>query len=83
MHGLLWEMIESAERNDRERMLQLNGMYEILALKAFSEPRTKLDYEYDNCRQSCVLSVTMLKKQHDESVSDAKSRFSRIPKPEY
>jgi len=82
LYNLLEQMIQGAERNEEEKVLELQRTYEKLVSKIFKNLESELNLSYDNCRQSCVLSVTMLKKQHYELISDAKRRFSRIPKPE-
>ena len=61
LHQLLEEMVKSATNGDKEKVLELNRRYEQLVPRAYHKPPTKLDLEYDNCRQSCVMSVTMLK----------------------
>lgn len=82
MYHLLEEMVESAAKGDKEKVLELNISYETLVPKVYHDPRTPLDLEYENCRQSCVVSVTMFKDQHNKFVADAKERFSKISKPE-
>lgn len=80
MYTLLGEMIESAEKGERERVLQLNKVYDILSRRAYSWPPTGLDLAYENCRQSGLFSVTM-PELRDEFLEDARERYARIPKP--
>jgi len=80
MYNLLERMVESAIRSDKEEVLELNTSYEALVPKVYHDPITALELDYDNCRQSCVMSVTM-PNMREKFVSDAKERFSKIPKP--
>ena len=80
MYQVLEQMIESADREDKERVLTLNKLYEGLIPRVYHKPLTPLDLEYDNCRQSCVMSLQM-RNMRERLLSDAKERFSRIPKP--
>ena len=81
MHRLLEEMIKSTESRDTKTVLDLNARFEESYSIARHELPKQLELEYDNCRLSCVLSVTMSKDYYEMFVSDAKERFSRIPKP--
>ena len=80
MHGILEQMVESATRRDKQRVLELNTLYRALIPKVYHTPLTQLYFEYDNCRHSCVMSVTMLENLNEQLVSDAKQRLARIPK---
>ncbi len=81
MYKLLEDMIKSAELRDRDGVLRSHDKYKILASKVYSKPPSDLDLQYDNCRNACVMSVTMLEEQHDRLIQDTKERFSRIPRP--
>ena len=75
MYGLLEDMFEGAEEGDKERVLELNRLFNKLVDHGKSDCPPQLDLEYDNCRQSFVLSVLYS--------SDARERLLRIPKPEH
>ncbi len=81
MRTLLGEMIESAEKGERERVLQLNRVYDILSQRVYLWPNpAELDLAYENCRQSSLFSVTM-PELRGEFLKDARERYARIPKP--
>jgi len=82
MYHILEEMIDSAIKGDQERIRELNASYEALVPKVHHKSRKPLELEYDNCRQSCVMSVSM-PNMRERFISDAKERFSKIPKPEH
>lgn len=81
MYQLLEEMIKNAEEGNTEKVLELNKLYNSLAPRIYHDPPTGLELEYDVCRQSCVMSLTMFKHDHKAVVLDSKQRFSKIPKP--
>lgn len=81
MYQILGEIVKSAELMDKDKVLRLNGKYKSLTPKVYGKPLTELDFQYDNCRNACVMSVTMLKESHEELISDAKKRLSELPKP--
>jgi len=54
-------MIENAAESDKKRVLTINKSYEKLSLNVYSKLEDSLRLQYDNCRKSCILSVTMLK----------------------
>lgn len=90
MYALLGEMIESAEKGDKERAIQLSRVYDILNRKGlFSQPPgdyspswtpDEVDSLYDQCRQAAVMSVKSLE-FCNALVADARERYARIPKP--
>lgn len=81
MYALLGEMIKSAERADKERILQLNKVYDILSRRVYSWPRpTELDLAYENCRQSSLFSVTM-PELRGEFLKDAGEGYAKISRP--
>jgi len=81
MYQVLEQMVLGAEKRNVGRILELNEKYEALARRVYHKSLTELEFKYDNCRNSCLMSVTMLSDWHTELVSDAKERFSKIPKP--
>ena len=81
MYQVLEQMVLGAEKRNVEQVLELNNEYATLAGRVYHKPLTPLEFEYDNCRVSCVMSVTMLSDRHTELVLNAKERLSRIPKP--
>ena len=81
LYGMLKEMVESLERKDFERIMELNKEYEPLYQKLFPPPKKEeLPLEYDNTRQSCLVAATM-PELYDIAFADARGRFSRIPEP--
>lgn len=80
MYYLLEEMIDSASRNNKQRVRRLNSIYDSLVDKTYSDPPTDLDLKYDNCRASCVVSFSM-PWMRDKFLLDATMKFSSIPKP--
>lgn len=80
MYSLLERMIESAEKKDKEEVLKLNESFEKIVPDVCHYPPTDLDLKYDNCRQSCVMALKM-PGMYKKFISDAKDRFSKIPKP--
>jgi len=81
MYQLLKQMVQSAEVGDKTKITQLNEAYEKLVSKVYHNPLTPLESRYDNCRHSCVMSVTMLNHMHKKLVANAKQRFARLPQP--
>lgn len=79
MRKLLKSMIESAEKGERGKVLELNRSYENLISKVYYERFTEPGLDFDNCRQSAVMAVTM-PGMHKKFISDAKKRFSKLPK---
>ena len=88
MRHLLEEMVEAADEGDKDRVIELDSSYEALEHQVYGKDfENPLRLQYDNCRQSCVMSVGgilkgVLKDQHDKLVADAKERLSKIPEPE-
>jgi hypothetical protein len=80
MYHILEEMVDRAIKGDKEKIKELDGSYEELVPGVYHRPLSPLDLEYDNCRQSCVMSVSM-PNMRERFISDAKKRFSKIPKP--
>ncbi len=81
MYSVLEQMVESAARGDKQRVLELNKDYNALVPKVYHAPPIQSDLEYDNCRISCVTSVGILEHLREQLVLDARERFSKIPKP--
>ena len=81
MYGILEQMIESAANGQAEKVFTLHESYKVLSAEVYPTLQEPLRLEYDNCRNSCVVSVGMLKHLHDQLVLDARERFSKIPKP--
>jgi len=82
MYDILEEMVESAIKGDKDKVRELNNSYEDLVPKVYHDQLRPLELEYDNCRQSCVMSMSM-PNMRERFISDAKERFSKIAKPEH
>ncbi len=80
MHMLLEEMLKSAEERDGQEVLGLNKSIEPLIIEEQKSSNSQLGIDYDNCRQSCVLSFTRFSGSYDKLIADARSRFSEIQK---
>ena len=80
MYNILDNMMESSKYDDPEKVSELNNSFRKLIPKDYSYPDTKLDFLYENCRQSCVMAKTM-PSVCKEFLKDAGERFSKIPKP--
>ena len=76
MYNILENILKSILINDENKVQELNKDYENLTIIKYHTP---LEAEYDGCRISFVLSLTMPNK--DEYISDGKKRFYNIPKP--
>ena len=70
--SILTEMLEASEGGEKERMMELNDRYLVLC------PET-CDFEYENCRQSCVCAITQ-PMARDVFLVDARQRLSEILK---
>jgi len=81
LYHLLEQMVESAESNEPAKVSALHEQYKKLRPRVYSKPMADLDYQYDNCRISCISSVTLLSSHHKDLVKDAKARLAEIPKP--
>ena len=80
MHNLLESMLKSAEARDKGTVLRLNKSIEHLIVKEYKIHNSQLVRDYDNCRQSCILSFTFPSGPYDSMISDARKRFSKINK---
>jgi hypothetical protein len=69
---LLQGMIEAAESKNRTKVLELNSIFDDLVLTS-----VKGYNEYDNLRQSCILSLN-IPTLYDECIEDAKKRFKKL-----
>jgi len=78
MYHILEKMVESTIMKDKDELTRLNITYDALSPKVRHPSDWQL--EYDRCRQSCVLSGEM--PGHEEFISDAKVKFSKINIPE-
>ena len=74
---ILEEMLDCAMRGDETRLKKLNKSYESSLSRTYPGNHTPLDSDYDNCRQSCLLSFSM-PHVREQFISDAKERFDRI-----
>ena len=84
LYVILERMERNAEKDNVERVLELNKQFESVCHEVYSDPNTDLDVEYERCRQSCVLSFTgFMSFMHDELVNDAKESFYNLPNPYY
>ena len=61
MYSVLEQMIESAANGDKEKVLSLHEKYKTLSPEVYPMLKEPLRFEYDNCRNSCVASVGILK----------------------
>jgi hypothetical protein len=80
MYRVLERMIESARSADGTRLRELNKLFESLVPQVYSDSTVSLDLNYDNCRQSCVMSV-MMPWIREKFLADVDFRFERIPQP--
>ncbi len=81
LYHLLKNMLTSASEGDRTKVVELNQSYEQLVPELYPRLSETLRLDYDNCRQSCVLAVDMLKDRYAALIADARQRFDRIPPP--
>jgi hypothetical protein len=81
MYAILEEMVAGAKSDNLESVTEFNKRFEVLVPHVYHKPVTELDLMYDNCRQSCVMAERM-RTMHQEFLSNAIERFSKIPKPE-
>ena len=80
MNGLLEKMLKSTEARDKKEVLKLNRLIEPLIVKEYKIHNSQLIRDYDNCRQSCILSFTFPSGPYYPMIADAKKRFSKIKK---
>jgi len=74
-------MKDYAEKDELDKVSELNDYFSNLFLKAFpTVPTSVLGRMYDNCRQSFVMAELM-KENREGFLEDAEKRFSQIPKP--
>ena len=76
---ILEEMVDCTIKGDQERIRELDDSYEALRPRVYHKPS---ELEYDNCRQSCIMSIDM-PNMRERFISDAKERFSKITRPKY
>jgi len=75
-YSLLQRMVGYAEKADAESIRSLNTQFNAEVERYFHKLHTPIEVEYDNCRQSCLMSL-----QIPGLAKDAQKRFSMIPKP--
>lgn len=80
MYEILEQMLDATEKKEIEKLKELDKSFE--SLLSPLERRTELDYEYDNCRQSCIMTVQALcskkEKMYNMFIKDARERFDKI-----
>jgi hypothetical protein len=80
MHKILEEMLNSIRKKEIKKLEELDESFENLL--PLLEERTKLDYEYDNCRQSCVMAIRALEAKKKEIyamfIKAAEDKFNEI-----
>lgn len=81
MYKILEEMLRNMECNKKIRVLELNKLFRKSIPEDYPYPSSKLDFLYENCRQSCVMAETM-PAARKYFLKDAIKRFSKIPEPE-
>lgn len=79
LYHILEEMVENAIKGNKRKIEELNRIYEALVPKFYHDPLTYLELEYDNCRQSCVMSVNWLS-MREQFLLDVNKRFPRLLK---
>ncbi len=77
LYMLLEEMLDCALECNERKLKKLNRSYESLMQGEYFDTPTSLNPDYDNFRQSCLLSCTMLH-ACAEFIYDAKERLDRI-----
>ena len=83
LYHLLEQMVQSAENNEPTKVSALHEQYKELHPKVYSNPMTKLDFEYDNCRNACFSSVGILRSINESLAKDAKGDYVEILKQTY
>lgn len=85
MYTLLGMMVENAEKGNKERVLELNKVCNLLArIGGYPWPRTNLDLAYDNVMESCVFYVDerdAYKELHERFLADARKGYDNLPEP--
>ena len=81
MYAILEDMVGCAQQHQSGKVSELNESFEALVPKVYHNPVTEMDLLYDNCRQSCLM-VSTIPGMREQFLTDAKERFSKIPKPE-
>ncbi len=85
LYRVLTEMVGKLEEGDGAAVQDLDGPFEELYHKVFPDVLDNVEigalhFDYDNCRQSCVLAFQM-PGMYDKCLKDAKRTLSRIPAP--
>jgi hypothetical protein len=76
LQKLLTEMLVSAKAKDKDRTDELSTKFDGLLHQVFPNPTTQ-KADYDNCRQSCVVSLTF-NEMYDICMADAEERYKRL-----
>ena len=73
---LLTEMLASAKNKDKVRTDELSTEFDGLLHQVFPNP-TSERAEYDNCRQSCVVSL-IFNEMYNRCLADAEERYKKL-----
>ncbi len=78
LQELLTEMIASAKAKNKDRILELDPIFDDLLHQTFSDTTDEVRRSYDNCRQSCVTSLTMFPEMYKTCMADAEERYKKL-----
>ncbi|MCK4669742.1 MAG: hypothetical protein KAT43_00955 [Nanoarchaeota archaeon] len=81
-YEILENMITAANAEDTRSLDVLNKQFEKTMPDIDVLPRTRVETEYDNCRQSCLLSCTMFVDDRDIAIAHAEKQFAKFVDPE-
>jgi len=80
MYDILEQIFKAVRKKEIDKIGPLNKTFESLIPPP--ENRTQIIYDYDNCRQSCVMATESLKVGKEDMykmfVKDARERFDKI-----
>ena len=77
LHQLLIEILAAARVKDKDRVLELDPKFEALLSQTFPDATAERN-QYDDCRQSCVTSLTLFTEMYDTCMKNAEERYQKL-----
>jgi len=63
---------------DKNRILELDPIFDNLLHQTFSDTTGEVRRSYDNCRQSCVTGLTLFPEMYETCLADAEERYAKL-----
>ena len=78
LQDLLTEIMEAARAKDKDRILELDPIFDNLLHQNFPDLINERKRAYDNCRQSCVIGLTSFPDMYETCLADAEERYKKL-----